>query len=124
MGPGHRSVGIWLNNLALLFAGPGRYAEAGQLYRRTLAIAENVLGPDHPNVGTSLNNLASLYEYQGRYAQAEPLSGARSPSPRRRWAPTTPLSASGSTTWRRCTPYSAIGRVPRCRPDPDGKEKR
>ena len=50
-----------------------RYAEAEPLYKRSLAIHENVLGPNHPEVAMSLNNLALLYTHQGRYADAEPL---------------------------------------------------
>ncbi|MBV8606478.1 MAG: tetratricopeptide repeat protein, partial [Singulisphaera sp.] len=49
-----------------------RYAEAGPLYRRALAICEQALGPDHPDTALSLNNLAALYDAQGRYVEAEP----------------------------------------------------
>ena len=62
-----------LNNLAVLYQGQGRYAEAEPLYKRALAIREKALGPDHPDVAASLNNLAVLYAAQGRYADAEPL---------------------------------------------------
>ncbi|CAN0535323.1 unnamed protein product, partial [Laminaria digitata] len=51
----------------------GNYAEAGPLYKRSLAIDEKALGPEHPNVATSLNNLAGLFETQGNYAEAGPL---------------------------------------------------
>ena len=44
----------------------GKYAEAGPLYERSLAIREKVLGPDHPDVATSLNNLAIGLYYQVR----------------------------------------------------------
>ncbi|CAN0560911.1 unnamed protein product, partial [Laminaria digitata] len=44
----------------------GNYAEAGPLYKRTLAIYEKALGPEHPSVATSLNNLAVLLENQVR----------------------------------------------------------
>ena len=40
-----------LNNLAVLYRGQGRYAEAEPLYKRSLAISEKALGPDHPDVG-------------------------------------------------------------------------
>ena len=52
----------------------GKYAEATEIAKRSLAITEKALGPDHADVGTSLNNLAELYRVQGRYADAEPLS--------------------------------------------------
>ena len=51
----------------------GRYAEAGLLAERSLAIREKTLGPGHPDVATSLNNLAALYQAQGRHPEAEPL---------------------------------------------------
>ena len=62
-----------LNNLALLYATQGQYAQAEPLYKCALAITEKALGPDHPDVATSLNNLAVLYEAQAKYDQAEPL---------------------------------------------------
>lgn len=60
LGREHPDVAISLNNLALLYHTLGSYAEAGQLYSRSLAIREKVLGPDHPDVAQSLNNLAGL----------------------------------------------------------------
>ena len=45
-----------LNNLALLYASQGRYADAGPLVRRALAIYEKAFGPEHPNVATGLNS--------------------------------------------------------------------
>ncbi len=62
-----------LNNLAVLYNAQDRYAEAGPLYKRSLAIWEKALGPEHPNVVASLNNLAGLYQAQGRDAEAESL---------------------------------------------------
>ena len=73
LGPEHPDVALGLNNLALLYYGQGRYAEAEPLYKRALEILEKVLGPDHPDVARGLNNLALLYDSQGRYAEAEPL---------------------------------------------------
>ena len=51
----------------------GKYAEATEIAKRSLALAEKQLGPGHPDVGASLNNLAALYQSQGRYGEAEPL---------------------------------------------------
>jgi len=62
-----------LNTLGRLYRYQGRYAEAEPLYKRSLAIGEEVLGSDHPGIAAPLNNLAALYETQGRYAEAEPL---------------------------------------------------
>jgi tetratricopeptide (TPR) repeat protein len=73
LGPDHRDVATSLQNLALLYDGQGRYADAEPLNRRAQAIWEKALGPDHPAVATSLNNLAAVYEHQGRYTDAEPL---------------------------------------------------
>ncbi|CAN0409095.1 unnamed protein product, partial [Laminaria digitata] len=42
----------------------GNYAEAGPLYKRSLAIKEKALGPEHPSVAKSLNGLAGLLETQ------------------------------------------------------------
>jgi tetratricopeptide (TPR) repeat protein len=62
-----------MSSLGALSHSKARYAEAEQLYRRSLAIYESALGPDHVEVGSILNNLGGLYENQGRYAEAEPL---------------------------------------------------
>ena len=62
-----------LNNLARLYTGQGRYAEAEPLYQRSLAIREKAFGRDHPNVANSLNNLVGLYGAQGRYIDGLPL---------------------------------------------------
>ena len=61
------------NNLGMLLARKGRYAEAESLIKRALAIKEKALEPDHPFLARRLNNLAKLYKAQGRYAEAEPL---------------------------------------------------
>ena len=50
----------------LLTDAQGNYGEAEELYKRSLAIHEQLLGPDHPNVAISLNNLARLWESQVR----------------------------------------------------------
>jgi tetratricopeptide (TPR) repeat protein len=62
-----------LNDLAILYALMGSYAEAKPLYVQAIAIREQELGANHPDTATSLNNLAILYESMGRYAEAEPL---------------------------------------------------
>ena len=51
----------------------GKYAEAVEITKRSLAFAERKFGTDHTHVATALNNIAELYRIQGRYAEAEPL---------------------------------------------------
>ncbi len=51
----------------------GKYSDATEIAKRSLALTEKKFGPDHPNVGNALNNLAELYRSQGRLAEAEPL---------------------------------------------------
>jgi hypothetical protein len=51
----------------------GRYAEAGPLLRRALAVREQSLGPNHPRTATSYSNLAYNLDAQGRHAEAERL---------------------------------------------------
>jgi tetratricopeptide (TPR) repeat protein len=70
-GPDHPDVAFVLNSLGVLYKYIGRYDEAERLYRRALAIKENVLGPDHVDVALTLGNLAMLYKTLERYAEAE-----------------------------------------------------
>jgi tetratricopeptide (TPR) repeat protein len=72
-GANHLHVGAFLNNLALVHAGLGHYADAELFHKRALTVNEHALGPGHLNIATSLDSLASLYQDQGRYAEAEPL---------------------------------------------------
>jgi CHAT domain-containing protein/tetratricopeptide (TPR) repeat protein len=51
----------------------GKYAEATEIAKLQLAVAERKFRADHPSVAIALNNLALLYQAQGRYAEAEPL---------------------------------------------------
>jgi tetratricopeptide (TPR) repeat protein len=50
-----------------------RYAEAERLYRKGLAVCEEVLGPRHRNTAACYNNLALNLQEQGRAKEAEPL---------------------------------------------------
>ncbi len=64
----------WLMNQSGYYMnGRAQYSEAGLLYKRALAIYEEVQGANHPDTARSLNNLAALYDTQGKYADAEPL---------------------------------------------------
>jgi tetratricopeptide (TPR) repeat protein len=62
-----------LNNLATALEGKKDYAEAEQLLRRSLRIAENGLGPGHPRVATRLSNLGTLLVRNDRAMEAIPL---------------------------------------------------
>ena len=51
----------------------GRYAEAAELCKKSLAILEKALGPNHPRVAVPLNNLGLLYSETGRLDEARTL---------------------------------------------------
>ncbi len=73
LGPKHPNTAQSYNNLASNLDNQGRYKEAEPLFRKALAIYEEVLGPKHPDTALSYNNLASNLDNQGRYKEAEPL---------------------------------------------------
>jgi tetratricopeptide (TPR) repeat protein len=52
--------------------GRGQYAEAEPLFRKALAVYEEVLGPRHPDTATCSSNLAANFQAQGRSKEAEP----------------------------------------------------
>jgi tetratricopeptide (TPR) repeat protein len=51
----------------------GKYAQAEPLFRKALAVAEEVLGPRHPDTADSYTNLATNLSAQGRAQEAQPL---------------------------------------------------
>jgi Tfp pilus assembly protein PilF len=55
-GTAHFDVAVNLHNLAAIAHRRGDLAQAETLYRRALAIKEDVLGHDHPELVTTLNN--------------------------------------------------------------------
>jgi CHAT domain-containing protein/Tfp pilus assembly protein PilF len=73
LGPNHPSVAATLNNLAVLLAGRGRYADAEPMHKRALAIAEKSLGPNHLDTAAMLTALAITYDRQSRNGDAEAL---------------------------------------------------
>jgi tetratricopeptide (TPR) repeat protein len=87
-GPDDANVAMPLNDLGTIHYNLGQYAVAEPLYKRALAIREKTLGPDHPEVAMVLNNLGELYRAEEHYADAEPLLKRRSPSAKKRSAPT------------------------------------
>lgn len=54
-------VPVFLNDLGYALTRGERFAEAGSLLRRALALRIKTLGPDHPDNAISLNNLAGIY---------------------------------------------------------------
>lgn len=52
----------------------GKYAQAVELYKRSLAIRVKVLGPEHPIAAESLNNLAIVLSDMGELEEAERMS--------------------------------------------------
>ena len=62
-----------LNNLAGLFKDQGRYAEAEDLLRRSLALREAADPPQIEQMATALLNLAELARLQGKTSDAAPL---------------------------------------------------
>ena len=71
LGENHPSTAATLNNLAVLLAGRGRFAEAEPMHLRALAMAEKSLGPSHLDTASMLTTLAITYDRQGKSAQAE-----------------------------------------------------
>ncbi len=77
LGEHHPDVGGDLNALGALYQLAGRYADAGDAYRRALAIFESAFGPEHFEVAMTCANLAVLYSDQADFTQAE-AAGRRS----------------------------------------------
>src|SRR5437588_550164 len=57
-----------LTSLANVYYLQGKYGDAEELFKRTLAIQEATLGAGHPDVSTTLNNLAAVYSAQDKNA--------------------------------------------------------
>jgi tetratricopeptide (TPR) repeat protein len=62
-----------LNDLAELYEGEGRHAEAGALLRRSINTITQHVGINSPEFARSLITLAAVYESEGRKDEAEPL---------------------------------------------------
>ena len=60
-----------LNDQAVKLQAEGKYPEADDLYKKSLAIWESELGPDDRLVAQSLANRASLYRKMGVHDEAE-----------------------------------------------------
>lgn len=66
-------IAISLNNLGLFYRVQGKYASAEPLYKRAVAILEEVYGPEHDKVAVAIHRLAELYQAQGKSAEADAL---------------------------------------------------
>jgi tetratricopeptide (TPR) repeat protein len=71
LGPDHSSTLNPVNNLGLLYADQGRFADAERMYNRALGGYEKALGPDHSSTLNTVYNIGLLYRQQGRLADAE-----------------------------------------------------
>jgi tetratricopeptide (TPR) repeat protein len=69
----HPSVAESLNNLAALLCDQGKYEEADELFRQTLAIHRKLHGDEHPDIARSLSNLGEVLAKRGKYDEAERL---------------------------------------------------
>jgi tetratricopeptide (TPR) repeat protein len=61
---------IALNELAVLSYHRGSYADAEQMLRRSLTLAESHAGPEHPMLARPLNDLATVLAAEGRIEEA------------------------------------------------------
>lgn len=72
-GAGLPDMIIDFDNLAFVYGAQGKFAEAGKLFERVLAIAEHAVGKNHIIVAQALRNLAENYRAEGRHDEASPL---------------------------------------------------
>src|SRR6266498_454762 len=68
-GPTDQRLAETLGTLATILYSQGKHTEAGEVYKRTLAIVEKTLGPGHLRVADNLNGLAQIYQMQGKLAE-------------------------------------------------------
>jgi tetratricopeptide (TPR) repeat protein len=72
-GPNHPNLAPHLDRLGMLYYLEKRYADAETVYRRSLAIWENLMGADNPELATTLENLAVAYASQDKFSEAAAL---------------------------------------------------
>jgi TonB family protein len=61
-----------LEDLANVYEGQGKYADAELILKRALAVREKAHGPDDPDVAWGAQRLAYSYMQEGKYSDAEP----------------------------------------------------
>src|SRR5205809_8069079 len=69
------NIALWesRDRAGVCFYVGGKYAQAAELFRAALKIAEAAFRPNDARLAASLNNLGEVYRTQGRYREAEPL---------------------------------------------------
>ena len=70
MGTQHPDLATAFGNLALVYSAQGKFVQAEPLYRRALAIRENILGTDHHLVADSLDALAEALSSNNQEIEA------------------------------------------------------
>ena len=60
-----------LNELGMLYAKQHKYAQAEQLFQRSLGVTVAALGTDHPDVAVILKNIGILKASQREYVEAD-----------------------------------------------------
>jgi serine/threonine protein kinase/uncharacterized protein HemY len=68
----HAETSETLNRLGQLVETQGHYADAADLFRRSVAITEQWLGRDHPSFAFNLHNLGMALQKQGLLEEAQP----------------------------------------------------
>src|SRR5205814_1783304 len=68
---GHPDLAICMNFLGLAYQEQGNYARAEDLFRKALAMRQQLFPGDHRAVVLSLGNLGAVLYDQGKYAAAE-----------------------------------------------------
>jgi TonB family protein len=61
-----------LEDLANVYEGQGKYADAELMLKRALAVREKAHGPEDPDVAWGAQRLAYSYMQEGKYSDAEP----------------------------------------------------
>jgi hypothetical protein len=71
LGKEHPSTLTSMSNLGSVLSDQGKYEQAEEMHRKTLALCETVLGKEHPSTLTNINNLGLTLSAQGKYEQGE-----------------------------------------------------
>jgi eukaryotic-like serine/threonine-protein kinase len=79
-----------LQNLAIVSAYQGKYADSEQAFRESLELDRRRVGPDHPDTMADVSNLAATLLYEHHYPEAEKLYRDLLPNLRRVLGPEHP----------------------------------
>lgn len=91
----HPSAAAAMNNLAQLYAGQRRFAEAGPLLRRALDVSSRTSGANHDNTSAIMCNLAAMFREEEKYAAAEQMYRRALAAREAAHGPSHPLVAQG-----------------------------